>query len=223
MFQHSIVVGACILLTTLSGTRATGGMPPCTGADCIKPYHAYYTQNNCVQELRPPQRDCRWVSGMDRRLDEIIYGGRIAAYRLQWFSGAWSGWFVPGFNDIDPKYNMYSVKCSLPFPANGIRRTWAYFNDHYHHIVICYSPVKCMPYTSYGPVKGVFPDPYVTGIRDIRAGVFSGQVDLANVDEVQQLKDGARVDTLLDQSLVDANRDLGQEVDPNAGVAQADG
>jgi hypothetical protein len=70
-------------------------------------------------------------------MDEIVLKGRIAAYKLRWFSGSWSGWFVPGMNDRDSKFNLYIKSCSMPYPKYGLRKAWAYFYDHYHLIVIC--------------------------------------------------------------------------------------
>jgi hypothetical protein len=151
---------------------------------------------------------------LDRRADEIIYGGHIAAYRILWYTGQWSEWFVPGFNDLDAKFNMYAMSCAMPFPANGLRRTWAYFNDHYHTVVICYSPVKCLKDTSTGPIKGTFPDPSIPGVTSFRRGVVSGLVDLANDAEVVSLKDDARVDVLQDQGLLYTTVDLNEEVAP---------
>ena len=70
-------------------------------------------------------------------MDEIIYGGRIAADQLRWFNGAWSGWFVPGMNDLDCKFNPNAKRCSIPYVANSLRKAWAYFEDHTHKIIIC--------------------------------------------------------------------------------------
>lgn len=52
--------------------------------------------------------------------------GEIVAYKIQWFNGAWSDWFVKGINDIDWKLNEL---------WNGIRRVWAYFKDHVHSYI----------------------------------------------------------------------------------------
>jgi hypothetical protein len=73
-------------------------------------------------------------------MDEKVYGGRIIAYQLMWFSGSWSNWFVPGMNDLDSKVNVRSNlrACeSYPYLANSLRKAWAYFYDHTHKIVIC--------------------------------------------------------------------------------------
>jgi len=35
----------------------------CAWGDCVTPYIFYNTQNNCTQEVRPAQYDCRWKAG----------------------------------------------------------------------------------------------------------------------------------------------------------------
>jgi hypothetical protein len=69
--------------------------------------------------------------------DQIVEGGRIAAYKIQWFNGRWSGWYVPGVNDMDTKFNIYPRKCSLSYRAKSMRRIWSYFYDHTHKFIIC--------------------------------------------------------------------------------------
>lgn len=68
--------------------------------------------------------DLQWVDNcLDLDMDAEKFGVKIAAYRIQWPGGQWSGWFVPGVNDL---YN----KDSEP-----IRRYWACFNDHNFEII----------------------------------------------------------------------------------------
>jgi hypothetical protein len=45
--------------------------------------------------------------------DQIIERGRIAAYKIRCFNGNWSGWYVPGVNDLSDVYNPYSKKMSF--------------------------------------------------------------------------------------------------------------
>ncbi len=53
----------------------------------------------------------------------------ILKYRIQWFSGNWSDWYVPGKGDEDTKKNLDGTS----------RRMWAYFDDHTHEYVKCNS------------------------------------------------------------------------------------
>ncbi|MCH7727265.1 MAG: hypothetical protein IH991_12415 [Planctomycetes bacterium] len=46
----------------------------------------------------------------------------ILMYRIRWFSGTWSGWFVPGFNDRERG------------KGRNVRH-WGCFNDHQHEVV----------------------------------------------------------------------------------------
>jgi len=60
-------------------------------------------------------------------VDFQVLGGKIYAYKIQWFNGSWSGWYIPGVNDIDYKKNL-----------NGtLRRMWSYFYDHSFLYIIC--------------------------------------------------------------------------------------
>jgi hypothetical protein len=101
--------------------------PSCTAADCIT-YNIAATQDTCTEVSGGPSYDLRWVAGMSQEVDDIIKGGNIVAYKIQWFTGAWSGWYVPGVNDIDSKFNLSS---------RTLRRVWSYFYDHNHLYVIC--------------------------------------------------------------------------------------
>jgi hypothetical protein len=70
------------------------------------------------------RNDQVWVDRcLDLDLDLERFGCRIVAYRLRWFSGKWSGWFVPGVNDLYKK------------PGEPLRRYWACFNDHEFEII----------------------------------------------------------------------------------------
>jgi hypothetical protein len=71
-----------------------------------------------------PRNDQEWVEAcLNLSLDQRKFNCRIVAYRIQWFSGAWSGWFVPGVNDLYKK------------PGEPLRRFWACFNDHTFEII----------------------------------------------------------------------------------------
>lgn len=76
----------------------------------------------------PTNNNNWWLNGLNIRADEKILGVRIIAYKLRWFSGAWSDWFVVGVNDLDTKYNT---------ATNSLRRMWSYFDDHQHQYIFC--------------------------------------------------------------------------------------
>jgi uncharacterized protein (DUF934 family) len=97
-----------------------------TDAGVMKDYEKLLSQyaealQRCkgIQHARQgPANDLSWLEmGMDtsKRPDVLLY-------RVRWFSGQWSPWFVPGFND------------RLNDPRN--LRCWACFNDHEFEIII---------------------------------------------------------------------------------------
>ncbi|XP_041346991.1 uncharacterized protein LOC121366720 [Gigantopelta aegis] len=95
------------------------------------------SQGKCKEVTERATRDCRWPAGLYPFVDQLVKGGRIIAYKIRWFSGSWSGWYVPGVNDIDGKFNPSSRSCSLPYLRNSMRRMWSYFYDHTHKYIIC--------------------------------------------------------------------------------------
>jgi len=68
--------------------------------------------------------------GLNPLVDREILGGKIVAYQIQWFNGAWSGWYVPGINDLDWVVNTGSDD------QQGQRLVWSYFYDHTHKYII---------------------------------------------------------------------------------------
>ena len=107
--------------------------------------HDISTMSTCREVRKRPNYDCRWSAGLDRTMDYQVRKGRIAAYKIKWFSGRWSGWYVPGINDIDYKYNKHPKSCRIPYKRDTLRLMWSYFYDHTHKYIIC------MPSTSNGP------------------------------------------------------------------------
>lgn len=74
--------------------------------------HSLQTDNELLRTLRP--QHCSGPHGCD-----------IILYRIQWFSGGWSGHYIPGFNDVH-------------YAAGGIAmKPWAMFNDHNYKMTYC--------------------------------------------------------------------------------------
>ncbi|KAH3751751.1 hypothetical protein DPMN_186320 [Dreissena polymorpha] len=95
------------------------------------------SQANCTHvDSRSPRRDCRWAEGLGMA-DQIIEGGKIIAYKIKWFNGIWSNWFVSGINDLDIKFNLGPSGRCPAMKANTMRRFWSYFYDHNHQYIIC--------------------------------------------------------------------------------------
>lgn len=96
------------------------------------------TQPKCIEVVRPRTLQCQWHIGLYNNMDYLMLKGKIAAYKILWFSGAWSGWFVPGVNDLDGKFNINPVTCGgFPQKGNTMRRMWSYFYDHTHKYILC--------------------------------------------------------------------------------------
>lgn len=127
---HSLLLLCLVTLTTLDNA--------CGSHDVVT--YDLSTQQTCVEVTRGPTYDCRWKAGLNLNVDEVILHGDVVAYQIRWFSGAWSGWYVTGLNDIDWKYNTGSVSCSVPLSANTMRRVWSYFFDHTHKYILCRDP-----------------------------------------------------------------------------------
>ena len=56
----------------------------------------------------------------------------ILRYRIEWFGGSWSDWYVPGQGDVDNKTNLDGTQ----------RRVWSYFDDHTHEYEKCLSTTQ---------------------------------------------------------------------------------
>ena len=59
----------------------------------------------------------------------------ILQYRILWFTGQWSPWYVPGVNDVDSLKNI----------DGSSRRIWSYFDDHTHEYVYCPNKAESGP------------------------------------------------------------------------------
>ncbi|MFA4873624.1 MAG: CARDB domain-containing protein, partial [Patescibacteria group bacterium] len=82
---------------------------------------------------------------------DITTHPEILKYRIQWFSGSWSPWYVPGQDDVDWKTNTDGSQ----------RRVWAYFDDHTHEYEKC-SQFSCTDsdngqnFNTKGTTSGVY-------------------------------------------------------------------
>ncbi|KAL5479809.1 hypothetical protein EMCRGX_G023389 [Ephydatia muelleri] len=92
---------------------------------------------NLVRANGGPTYDCRWPANLNGAMDYQVLKGNIVAYKIQWSNGAWTDWFVPGYNDVDYKFNPAAMSCSVPYEANSMRRMWSYFYDHTHLYILC--------------------------------------------------------------------------------------
>lgn len=103
------------------------GPPACTAPDCV--IYDLSTQATCTEiTLSPPTGNPRWHEGLSLAVDNELLGGDVVAFKIRWFTGHWSGWYVPGVNDIDIKFNRGD---------NTMRRMWSYFTDHFHAYILC--------------------------------------------------------------------------------------
>ena len=122
-------------------------LPFAAMATDVLPYSI--SQTNCEEVTEGRTNDCRWPAGLYADVDQLVKKGRIIAYQIRWSTGGWSGWYVPGVNDFDTKFNPAARTCSLPYLQNSVRRMWSYFYDHTHKYIIC----KNTPMTNV-PVQG---------------------------------------------------------------------
>ena len=104
--------------------------------DCVK--YDLRSQSVCTQvgtqaaPNAPTGKAPGWGLGLNSELDGKNLKGNIVAYQIKWSSGAWTGWYVKGVNDIDIKYNRTT--------NNSMRRMWSYFTDHQYIYIICKQP-----------------------------------------------------------------------------------
>ena len=137
-----ISVTALSLTALVSNVFAYGGSN-CTGSDCLgslgNPSLNIATEADCTQvgteaaPIAPAGLDSPWGQGLSTEVDHAVIGCDIPAYKIQWFNGTWSDWFVTGVNDINWKYD----------PRNGkLVRAWGYFGDHNHLYIKCCEQAK---------------------------------------------------------------------------------
>jgi len=94
--------------------------------DGSEPLQLYPAALTCAFDtVCSPKEDSRWVDDLSLDPDVKLAGVKIVAYRIHWFSGSWSPWYVPGVNDLYQKTNLGEPE----------RRAWACFNDHTHNYI----------------------------------------------------------------------------------------
>jgi len=103
----------------------------------------------------------------------------IMRYRIQWFSGAWSPWYVPGVGDEDSKTNLDGTR----------RRMWSYFDDHNHESEVCSSAIAV---TLPPRVIDYSQDKAISSTIQNEAGSISNGniieiVPQSNIDKTQEL------------------------------------
>ena len=70
---------------------------------------------DCKREKYPPANNQHWIQ---LRLKTSAHP-EIVLYKVKWFGGDWSGWYVPGFND----------------KVAGNIRFWSCFDDHEYEVI----------------------------------------------------------------------------------------
>ena len=93
----------------------------CTGPDCI--IYDISTQSSCTEvSYEPPNRDCRWYAGLQFNADQLVKGGRIAAYKIQWSNGAWTAWYfysLVTFINITKLLFIFVIKLNMYIPITS--------------------------------------------------------------------------------------------------------
>ena len=122
----------CIVLACSKGLKNQKASTEVVVNGCNDPYCIVYDLSSelvCVQITSAPTR-LDWGS-LASNLDIIYLKRKVYAYQIQWSGGNWSGWYIPGVNDIDWKFSSASGK------PNGLRKVWAYFSDHTFKYIAC--------------------------------------------------------------------------------------
>ena len=112
---------SCTKCQTSGFAAPAGG---CGSQECV--IYDLTFQSSCVEITAGANGVAAWKAGLSLTVDVQQLSGKIAAYQIQWFNGKWSGWYIPGVNDIDTKLN-----------GCGMRRMWSYFFDHTHKYIVC--------------------------------------------------------------------------------------
>ena len=80
----------CIVFLSFLAARTLAAIA-CSNPDCI--IYDISTESSCTEVASEPRtNDCHWYAGLQSNVDQIVKGGRIIAYQIQWSGGDWSGW-----------------------------------------------------------------------------------------------------------------------------------
>ncbi len=121
-----------ITVVLVSSTLQYGSPIDLTGVTAPGQCRANIDPNACQQiDNEPPLVGQGWELSYNINLDWQKKKGRIIAYKIRWFNGNFSEWFVPGITDLDWKYSVVGGQ-------KQVRRMWSYFVDHVHSYIICY-------------------------------------------------------------------------------------
>ncbi|PIW96034.1 hypothetical protein COZ84_00350, partial [Candidatus Kuenenbacteria bacterium CG_4_8_14_3_um_filter_39_15] len=107
---------------TINNTQAIHNISCSVSADNTPPPPVCATGKTTIIQEQPLRGYVYQALGLD-----ISTHPEIMKYRIRWFNGSWSAWYIPGQNDIDWKTNLDGSK----------RRVWAYFDDHVHEYEKC--------------------------------------------------------------------------------------
>lgn len=100
-------------------------------------------QTKCKEVVRPRTSQCQWHIGLYNNKDYVVLmmlRKKKRFLKIQRFSGAWSGCYMPWVNDLDGKFNTNCVSFeSYPQKGNTMLRMWSnfYLYDHTHKYTLC--------------------------------------------------------------------------------------
>ncbi len=129
------VLGATVILVDPTLDNSDTTLSPSDNGGSTSPTNSSTTSSPNERSCSGTQKDITegplgktGVEGPYEQLGmDISAHPEILKYRIQWFSGAWSCWYVPGVGDQDWVTSI----------DGGLRRVWSYFDDHTHEYIKC--------------------------------------------------------------------------------------